>query len=472
MRSRMMKTHPPRIGLLPLYLKLYDDKLPELRKVLSPFLNSVADAFTARGVEVVRTRFCRVKPEFDRAMACFEQEDVDCVVTLHLAYSPSLESIEAFTRTKRPILILDTTLDFSFGREVASERILYNHGIHGVMDMASMLRRRGKPFQIVAGHVRHSRVMDRAIGIILAARAARHFREMRVLRIGESFEGMGDFGVQEDVLRRVLGIRVDQMRVEALAADVRRVTPREVEAEMSRDRKLFNCRLPKEVHARSVRVGLGLRRRLKDGKYGAFSMNFLVFNQSKGLLCTLPFLEASKSMARGIGYAGEGDVLTAALVGALQRGFGRTSFTEIFCPDWKGDAFFLSHMGEINPAVAAKRPAVIEKPFPFTNALNPAVLVCAPAPGPALFVNLAPGPRNTFDLLVAPVEVLGDARRAEMRQNVRGWIRPRCGVKAFLETYSRQGGTHHSALVLGAQMESLEAFAAFAGIPCHVLHPG
>ena len=51
---------------------------------------------------------------------------------------------------------------------------------------------------------------------------------------------------------------------------------------------------------------------------------------------TMPFLEISKAMSRGIGYAGEGDLLTAALVGALLAAWPRTTFTEIFCADWKG----------------------------------------------------------------------------------------------------------------------------------------
>ena len=62
----------------------------------------------------------------------------------------------------------------------------------------------------------------------------------------------------------------------------------------------------------------------------------------------MPFLEISRLMERGIGYAGEGDVLTAALVGALMKVYAETTFTEMFCPDWKGNSIMLSHMGEIN----------------------------------------------------------------------------------------------------------------------------
>ncbi len=454
----------PRVGLLPLYLKLYDDTTPEHREKFVPFMETVADGLASRGVDVVRSDVCRVADEFAEAVHVFEDRDVDCIVTLHLAYSASLESAPVLAKTELPILILDTTMDPTFGVDTSPDRIMYNHGIHGVMDLASVLRRRGKPFRIVAGHVTESDVLDRAAAQARAARAARCLRSVRALRIGEAFKGMGDFSVEESVLRDKLGITVDEIGLDELSAAAERVTDRDIADEMKLDRERFTVEAPEEVHARSVRVGLGLRRLLEEGKYTAFSMNFLAFDRAEGPASTVPFLEASKAMSRGIGYAGEGDVLTAALVHALAAGFGGTTFTEIFCPDWRGDSLFLSHMGEINPDVAAVKPRLVEKPFPYTAAENPAVLTCAPRPGPAVFANLAPGPQDTFCLIVAPVRILGDATNEEMRDSVRGWMRPRGGVAGFLEAYSRCGGTHHSALVLGAASEALEAMAAFAGL--------
>lgn len=459
----------PRAGLLPLYLKLYDDCLPDTRKGFEEFIPKIEQALASNGVDVVSAGICCIAAEFDHAVQNLEREDVDIIVTLHLAYSASLESIGALTRTKLPIVILDTTMDFDFGLEVAPDRIMYNHGIHGVMDMASMLERRGKPFEIVAGHITESNVAQRAADVVKAAYAARRLSQTTALRIGESFKGMGDFAVDEVVLRDVLGIEVTQVVPADLAQWVEKVSQDEVNQELAADRERFDCRAPDDVHRRSARLGLGLRRMLEDGGYDAFSMNFLAFDKPDGLVNTVPFLEISKAMSRGIGYGGEGDVLTASLVGALARAFGDTTFTEIFCPDWKGGSIFLSHMGEINPDVAAEKPRVVEKSFAFTPARNPAAITCAPRPGPAVFVNLTPGPDDTFSLIVAPVEVMEDSTNEEMKDIVRGWIRPDRTVEEFLELYSLCGGTHHSALVLGDKAEAIVAFAGFAELECTII---
>ena len=459
----------PKAGLLPLYLKLYDDHLPSMRETLEAFLKELGDKIAAQGVEIVTAPICRQRPEVKQAMADLVREAPDILMTVHLAYSPSLESVEPLASSSLPLLVLDTTPDASFGRDVNPDRILYNHGIHGVQDLASMLRRHGKPFDIVAGHYKDARFLRRVDAIIRAAHAARSMRSMTVLRIGPSFEGMGDFAVESSLLRRQFGVRVTQAEPQDLAGSVSEVTAEAIEAEVTQDLDRYDGTIDPEAHARSVRVGLGLRRYIERAGFGALSANFLAFDSDREPVDTFPFLELSKAMARGVGYAGEGDVLTAALVGAMLSAFPETTFTEMFCPDWEGDAVFLSHMGEINPAVVAGRPYMRGREWPFSDAKDPVQISGVIRPGPATLVNLAPGPDGSFSLIVAPVEILEDGTHKDMINAVRAWFKPQCSVTEFLETYSRYGGTHHCALVLGDVTEAMASFARGIDVELRVI---
>ncbi len=453
-------------GLLPFYLKLYDDILPTYRPGFDGFIKRIAAGLAARGLAVQTAPVCRVAGEFTDAIGQFDAAGVECIVTVHLAYSPSLEALDACLATKLPIVILDTTMDADFGVGARADRIMYNHGVHGVMDFASMLRRHRRAFEIVAGHDADPALLDRTAALVRAAAGAKSLRGSRILRVGETFAGMGDFAVSEEVLAAKLGVSVKQIGLDKLDAAILKVTDTEVEREVAEDRGRYACELPAEAHARSVRVGLGLRRLLDEGGYRGLSVNFQAFNRGDRPANTMPFFEISKAMGRGLGYAGEGDVLTAALVGALTRAFGTVTFTEIFCADWAGNSLFLSHMGEISPTVAGERPRVISKPFFSGGSLDPAILTCVAKPGPAVFVNLAPGPDNTFVLIVAPVDVMAEDASLDpaMRDVVRTWVRPRMPVAPFLEAYSRAGGTHHSALVLGDRAEAIAAFGRQCGL--------
>ena len=268
----------PSAGLLPLYLELYDDRLPEMRKVLDPFAAQVAAGLQQQGITIEQTPVVRTRQEAEHALQLMEKGNVDAVVTLHLAYSPSLVSAELLARTSLPVILCDTTMDYSFDQSTDINRLLYNHGIHGVQDLASVLRRMGKHFEIAAGHLTQSNVLQRTAQLVRAAAAAKSLRSTRALRVGDAFVGMGDFSVPEEQLARLLGIKVDQIDPTDLVGFAKRLSAAELDAEIARDRELYRVTASEGVHRRSVRVSLALRKCLEEGGYSAFSMNFGCFN--------------------------------------------------------------------------------------------------------------------------------------------------------------------------------------------------
>ncbi len=452
-----------KIGLLPFYLELYDRAAPALRPALEQYYHNVAEALRHKGLDVVTAPVCRLAPEFRRAVKAFEAAGADALVTLHLAYSPSLESAATLAATSLPIIVLDTTPDWDFGPLQKPAAIMRNHGIHGVQDMCNLLLRRGKRFAIEAGHWRKSDVLDRVAARLRAAAIAGSLRRARVGRIGTPFRGMGDFCVPEKELRRQPGITVVNARPGVLQRLARGVSAAAVNREIAAHGKLFQIEpAAAAAHRRSVHAGLAVRRWLEQENLSAFSVNFLAVGPGRSL-AVMPFLEAGLAMGRGTGYAGEGDVLTAALVGALLRVYPDTTFTEMFCPDWKGNRVFLSHMGEWNIRLAARRPRLEEYDFTFGRAANPVRPVGCFRSGSAVFVNLAPLGSGRFRLILAPGRMMAPRGRDALAGTVHGWYHPQPPLPEFLAAYSRAGGTHHAALVYGAQVDVLNGFGAEMG---------
>lgn len=450
-----------KIGLLPFYLELYDKiSPPERRKPLDKFCHDVAESLRQKGLDVVVAPICRLKPEFAAAVKTFEKTEVDAILTLHLAYSPSLESAEVLAQTKLPVIVLNTTPDYSFD---LPEKIMFNHGIHGVQDMCNLLIRNAKPFAIEAGHWKNSNVLDRVVGRIRSARMASALQLSRVGRIGEPFAGMGDFSVEPEILEQKLGIQTVPCDCRNLSRICKSISARDIEVEIKNNKQQFMVRPGIEkAHQCSARIGLAVRHWMEQEKLTAFTVNFLDVTRASGLP-TVPFLEASLGMARGIGYAGEGDVLTAALVGALASVFPDTTFTEMFCPDWKGQTIFLSHMGEVNINLLAGKPPLVEYPFIFGDLDNPVKAVGCLRAGKAVFVNLAPLPEGRFRLILAPVAMKAVKGKDRFSDSVRGWMKPGLKISDFLEAYSRSGGTHHAALVYNADVKAIADLGVFMG---------
>lgn len=456
-------TQPIRAALLPLYLKLYDDVVPDMRARVEAFADTINERFGAAGLDMVRLPVCRIADEFREAITKAEREGAEALVTLHLAYSPSLESADALAGTSLPVVVCDTTPTFEFGPSQSAKEIMTNHGIHGVQDMCNLLRRNGKPFAIEAGHHEHSDVITRTVEQVRAAAAAHRMRTARVGRIGEPFAGMGDFAVEADVLQRTIGTETVPTSPTDIARHLPDVDDPAVAEELRADRERFDCsQVTEEEHLLTVQTCLAVRRWLEQQHLSAFTVNFLEITRANKLP-VMPFLEASKGMSRGLGYAGEGDVLTAALVGALASTFGETSFTEMFCPAWKENCIFLSHMGEINLDLTAAKPVLQEKAWNYTDADAPVVAYAAFKPGPATFVDLAPGPNETYTLIVAPVEMVLDGDDSNFAGSIRGWFRPSIPLLKFLQQYSRAGGTHHAAVVYGDTAGLLGSMAGHLG---------
>ena len=149
---------PTKIGFLPLYLKLYDELFPEMRETMEKFSSDIQTELLSKGIEVIPAPICRTEEEFKEAGKIFT--DCSAVVCLHLAYSPSLESIDTLVSLNKPLIMLDTTMNSSFGKDATVDDLMNNHGIHGVQDLCSLLKRKGVQYFVEAGHWQESDVIE------------------------------------------------------------------------------------------------------------------------------------------------------------------------------------------------------------------------------------------------------------------------------------------------------------------------
>ncbi|MEA3401587.1 MAG: hypothetical protein U9R79_10140 [Armatimonadota bacterium] len=463
-----MDIRATKVGLLPLYLALYDEVRPEARPEMEQFAERVASRLQEIGLQVHSAPISRIRTEVEESVSALLDEEIECLATVHLAYSPSLEAIDALVRADVPLVLLDTTPAPEFGEDATQADMFRNHGIHGVQDLACMLRRRGRPYLLAVGHLDDEAFADEVRLCTRAARAAHAIGTMRVLVIGEDFEGMGDFAVSPELMAAELGIQTQRVPVSEVAQVARQIADQQLAQEADRDSTDFDCSgIEPEVLDRTNRVGLAVRRIMEKEKAGAMTFNFASFTAECGIE-TVPFLEASKAMARGHGYAGEADALTAALVGGLAQAGCRVTFTEMFCPDWAGGSVFMSHMGECGLGVAVGPAKVVEKQYEFSDVANPAIAIPKVQPGEATLVNLAPGPDDSFDLIAARVEVLDRSPTAGFPEAPHFWIRPLDhDLPDFLQRYSELGGTHHLALSPGDETGLVRRMATLMDIGFH-----
>ena len=449
----------PKIGLHPLYLMLYDDSSPDKRIGAEAFHALIASNLADAGIDLVNVPVCRVKEEFDDAVSLFEVEGVDAIVTLNLSYSPSLEASYALARTALPLIVLGTTPDYVYDFDSSPSEIIYNQGISGVQDMCNMLHRSGKKFDVVMGHIEDGQFIDHVVTAVKAARLSRLMRTSKVGMIGEPFKAMGDFQLGGNKMKELLGIEVVKFDM----AKYPEVSDDEVADEYRRDTAQYIMdSIGSGDYLEPGRSELIIRKWLRNKKLDAFTMNFMLPAKNNVFL-GVPYAGAGKALADGIGYSGEGDVMTAALCSVFMREYQYVSPTEMYCPDWRDGTVYLSRHGEQNPRCVDGKPVFSMVSSNLTSDL-PALALTGPyRSGKVLLLSLAPQYEDRFTLIAAPGEMLAVSPDCRHRGRVHGWFKPERPLVDFLGDYSKKGGIHHNLLIYDGDIRLAEHFARFSG---------
>jgi L-arabinose isomerase len=456
-----------KIGLLPLYIKLYDDSNAD-RTFLYSFYNRVAGLLKNQGFEVIKNDFCRIKSEFKEAVEKFETEGADVIVTLHIAYSPSLESIDALCSTDLPIVVLDTTEAYGLNFNESPDPIMNNHGIHGVMDMCNLLKQRGKKYALAVGHESDGKVFKKASELIRAAVAAKSLKGSKVGLFGTSFDGMGDFLISKEDAKNIFGVDMINLSDDQMKKLTDSISDLDIEAEKEEYIKDYvsGGKIGDDLLSKAVRAALAVRKGISEMGLDAFSINFLdVSNKNLG---SMPFIECCKQMQMGVGYAGEGDALTASIIGALMKGFDDVSFIEIFCPDWKKNKLMISHMGEMSYAVAKDKPVLKACDFPYSDIAHVVKSLAEYKQGKAVFGNLFKDSDGKYKFLFSNITMVEGEKGFE--DSIRGWFVPdNLTIDEFLYKLSEYGAIHHSFMIYNVDIKALEYFAKLLGFEAYVI---
>ncbi|OPZ21390.1 MAG: L-arabinose isomerase [candidate division BRC1 bacterium ADurb.BinA364] len=458
-------------GVLLTLSDLYRQRIPAMPAEFAAHWTSVLAPILAEAADPVFTAPAHSGEELAARVAECEAAGCDLLLLLPMAYASSGAAREALADSRTPLLLVSTARDFSLPVEMAGEHLIANQGVHGIQDAANALWRAGRRFHLIAGHPGHPGFRDRILRILRAAAGAAVLRRGRIGRLGEPFEGMLDFTFDAANQRDALGFSIAPIEPADLERRAKAVAAERVAQTLEWAATTFDvdAELTGEELEINARWSLALEDLAEAERLDGLAMCFLALARAGAR--TMPFLGASRLMARGVGYAGEGDALTAALAAALARMAGQATFTEMFCADYASGEILLSHMGECNFALAhpGRRVRLMAREFAWGRTARLAVPVFQLRPGEATLVCLgetppeAQGGAKSFRLLA----VRGEIAEAPEHPNLRNpYSRIRFGgdLDRFLERYSRAGGGHHLALAYGDLFEEIEAMADFCQI--------
>jgi L-arabinose isomerase len=455
---------PLRIGILLPVADLYHRLWSDIDEALERLAARVAERLRGDDLEVFCSPAVSVPQDVETACNDLAGKGVDLLLVALGPYCPSGVLVPALVELRVPVLLWPMqSIARLEPQEYDAETVKLNHGVHAVQDLANVLGKSAKPFGVIHGHHEHPDFLCRLKVWAQAGRIVCSMQNANPVQVGGHFEHMLDLQVGEDQFVRRMDVLPEVVSASEFADLTAAVTEEQTAECVERYRRTFemgsNAQGP--LLAKTARGEVALRGLLEQMESHACGLNFLELCNEERIADGL-HVAASMLMSEGLGYAGEGDWVTAVLVRGMQQGFGVASFSEIFSIGYDDNRLLLKHWGEGNFALARAQPRLLASTFTDRCSAEFAIVDFEFEPGPATLVNLNSAADGRGQLVSISGRI--DEEHLPKIDGPRGVFKPdRDSVSDLLTEYAYAGGSHHLALVKGAPVDVLEKVCRLAG---------
>ena len=397
------------------------------------------------------------------------------IITWMHTFSPSKMWIAGLTQLAKPLCHLHT----QFNRDIPWDSIdmdfmNLNQSAHGDREHGFIGARLRLPRKVVVGHWEAPAVLEKLSGWMRTASAFADGRSLTVARFGDNMREVAVTEGDKVEAQIKLGWSINGYGVGDLVKVVNEVADTDVdklikvyadEYEIASDAKSGVGLERVKVQAR---IELGLKTFLEGGKFGAYTDTF----EDLHGLAQLPGLASQRMMAAGYGFGAEGDWKTSALVRAMKvmaSGLGGASFLEDYTYnlDPAAPAVLGSHMLEICPSIAKGKPRLEVHPLGIGGKDDPARLVFAGDPGPALNATLV-DMGGRMRRILNEVDAI-EAKAMPKLPVARVLLKPRPDLERAAESWIIAGGAHHTGYSRVVKTEWMRDWAEMAGLECLVI---
>lgn len=401
-------------------------------------------------------------------------EDKKCVgiITWMHTFSPAKMWIHGLQKLNKPILHFHTQFNKEIPwNDIDMDFMNLNQSAHGDREFGHIMSRMRKPRKVVVGYWQDKDTQSKIAGWMRVCAGWADAQDMLIIRFGDNMNNVAVTDGDKVEAEMRLGYHVDNAPIAKLVPYVNAVKETEIDALIAEYEKLYDfaadCKKGAEKHQfvrDAAAQEIGLRRFLQDNGAKGFTTSF---NELEGMKQLMGFA-SQRLMAEGYGFGAEGDWKTAALVRTMWvmgRGLpGGQSFLEDYTLNFDGEnsAILQSHMLEVNPDIAAKKPRIEVHFLGIGDSGTCARLVFQGHQGNGIAATIV-DMGNRFRMIVNEVEVKEPKALPKLPVACALW-KPMPNFEVGAGAWILAGGTHHSSFSYSITTEMMEDYAEIADI--------
>lgn len=388
-------------------------------------------------------------------------------------FSPAKMWINGLKILNKPFLHFHT----QFNRDIPWDSIdmdfmNLNQSAHGDREFGFITARMNLNRKVVVGHWQDEESLDK-INIWCRAAAAWHdWQGAKFVRFGDNMRYVAVTEGDKVEAEIKFGYSVNTYGVGDLVKVINEVTDVQIDKVVQEYISTYQVQTSLQLNEsdhqalrEAARIEIGLETFLEAGNFKGFTDTF---EDLHGMV-QLPGIAAQRLMAKGYGFAGEGDWKTCALVRAMKvmgAGLqGGNSFMEDYTYHFHPDNRMVlgAHMLEICPSIADGTPSCEVHPLGIGGKSDPVRLVFNSAAGAAINASIV-DLGNRFRLLVNDVLAVKPIQSLPKLPVARVLWKPYPNMHTGCAAWILAGGAHHTCYSQNLTKDHLEDFADIASI--------
>ena len=462
------------VGLVGMGLNTYWSQFEGLYERLCKYQKKIADSLTRPDISIINAGILDRPEEAKNIADVLSHENIEVLFVYISTYALSSTILKLAQSLKVKIILLNiqpsSHIDYTYinslgDRGLMTGEWLANCQACSVPEFANILIRSDLPFKIVTGYLEDNATWTELNDWLDATVVMAGMREHRMGILGHYYCGMLD--VYSDISQQSssFGTHIELLEMCELKAY------RDVASDLEIKKKIMEFQRKFEVVAeceeteliRAARTSVALDKLIKSHQLGSMAYYYEGYpgNDYEDIV---PSVIAGNTLLTGknIPIAGECEVKNVQAMKILSLLKAGGSFSEFYAMDFKDDVILLGHDGPAHFAMSDGKVKLVPLPVYHGKPGKGLSIQMTVKNGPVTLLSVCEGKEGIFLLVAEGESVPGPVLEIG---NTNSRYRFSCGVKSFMENWSKAGPSHHCAIGIGHLASKLEKTGFLLNIP-------
>jgi L-arabinose isomerase len=404
----------------------------------------------------------------------FRHEQVDIIFMYISTYALSSTVLPIVQEARVPVVVLNiqpvAAIDYEEFNKLGDRGVMTGEWLAhcqacSVPEVANVFNRAGIDYHLVTGYLGDGHVVNELQGWIAAAMVAKTLRQNRLGVMGHYYGGMLDVYSDMTKLIAAFGGHIEIVEIDEVAEFRRNLSRADIDAKIREFNSVFQvaseCEL--EELERAAATSAALDKTVDSHKLTSLAYYYEGTSGSEHENIITSVIAGNTLLtASGVPVAGEYEVKNAFAMKILDSfGIGG-SFSEFYAMDFNDDIVMLGHDGPGHIAIAEGPVGLVPLPVYHGKPGKGLSIQMTVKHGPVTILSVVDGPDGVFLLVAEGESVPGPVLNIG---NTNSRYRFSVSARDFIESWSKAGPSHHSAIGIGHIADRIDKLSKILGIP-------